>query len=75
MLLSIGCSTTKSTQLLTPNDSCHEIKKELKRLKKNRNIDIANTTAMLLLGGYGDNKDEQINEKIRVLEMKLSGCR
>ena len=74
LLLSIGCTTTKPTQSLTPNSSCHEMEKELNRLKKNKNIDIANTTAMLLLGVYGQSKDEQRDEKIRVLELKLSGC-
>lgn len=73
LILFIGC-TTKPTQSLTPNDSCHEIEKELNKLKKNKNIDIANTTAMLLLGVYGQSKDEQRDEKIRVLELKLSGC-
>ncbi len=77
LMLLAGCTTTtKPTQSINHNSSCQEIQEEIERLKKEKKNDLVNTTEMVIMGVYGyGNKDKKIDEKIKVLKMRLLECK
>lgn len=68
----MGCSLPKS---IKPTASCLQYQQELTKLKnKNRKYILQNIAALTLPANLPHQEDKQIDEKIRVLEMKLSEC-
>lgn len=72
LLLVVGCSSSKE---IKPTASCFQYQQELKELKsKQRNHTVQNVTALVIGGNLAHQEEKHIDEKIRVLEMKLAEC-
>ncbi|MCH9741132.1 MAG: hypothetical protein K0U38_09910 [Epsilonproteobacteria bacterium] len=72
ILIFIGCSAPKSIE---PTASCLQYQKELNELKsKRQKHTVQNVTAFVIGANLAKQEDRHIDEKIRVLELKLLEC-
>lgn len=68
-----GCSGPKS---IKPTASCFEYQQEMEELRsKQRDHTVQNVTAFVIGANFAHQEDKRIDEKIRVLEMKLTECK
>lgn len=71
-LVFVGCSASKPVK---PTASCFQYQQELDELKsKKQNHILKNVTALVIKGNLSHQEDKRIDEKIRVLELKLLEC-
>jgi len=72
LLLSFfGCSNKP----VSSEPQCQKLENKLIELKQERKLNLAGKVGNLLVNGYPYGQDgEKLNQKIKVLEMKLSAC-